>query len=212
MPFKRSRCSRQFMTKFTQSHREKLHGAPRPQACSTCAKCFRPTGSCSCTRRLSTVGRRCRVQGIRPCAAETPADAHEAQGQEGGAGPGALQPRLSPDGRAQRAPEHAQGPEALPVPPLWQDHPSAPKTAWISTGTPIPVKSVRLPDDADGGRTLATAELEAGLADVVKSLVQDVLDSQLPAQGLCAEESCASPGILQPLLTLTTATSESRHM
>ncbi|XP_008565219.1 PREDICTED: zinc finger and BTB domain-containing protein 48 isoform X2 [Galeopterus variegatus] len=53
------------------------------------------------------------------------------------------------------------------------------------------------------------AELEVGSAEViVESLAQGGLASQLPGQRLCAEESFASPGVLEPSLIITAAVPE----
>lgn len=53
------------------------------------------------------------------------------------------------------------------------------------------------------------AELEVGSAEViVESLAQGGLASQLPGQRLCAEESFASPGVMEPSLIITAAIPE----
>nr|XP_045007236.1 telomere zinc finger-associated protein isoform X2 [Jaculus jaculus] len=53
------------------------------------------------------------------------------------------------------------------------------------------------------------ADLEVGSAEViVESLAQGGLASQLPGQRLCAEESFASPGVLEPSLIITAAVPE----
>ncbi|XP_040143788.1 zinc finger and BTB domain-containing protein 48 isoform X1 [Ictidomys tridecemlineatus] len=53
------------------------------------------------------------------------------------------------------------------------------------------------------------AELEVGSAEViVESLAQGSLASQLPGQRLCAEESFAGPGVLEPSLIITAAVPE----
>ncbi|KAL1776236.1 zinc finger protein and BTB domain-containing protein 48 [Sigmodon hispidus] len=53
------------------------------------------------------------------------------------------------------------------------------------------------------------ADLEMGSAEViVESLTQGGLASQLPSQRLCAEESFASPGVLEPSLIITAAVPE----
>uniref|UniRef100_A0A8D2AHG1 Zinc finger and BTB domain-containing protein 48 n=1 Tax=Sciurus vulgaris TaxID=55149 RepID=A0A8D2AHG1_SCIVU len=53
------------------------------------------------------------------------------------------------------------------------------------------------------------SELEVGSAEViVESLAQGSLASQLPGQRLCAEESFAGPGVLEPSLIITAAVPE----
>lgn len=53
------------------------------------------------------------------------------------------------------------------------------------------------------------ADLEMGSAEViVESLTQGGLAAQLPSQRLCAEESFASPGVLEPSLIITAAVPE----
>lgn len=53
------------------------------------------------------------------------------------------------------------------------------------------------------------ADLEMGSAEViVESLTQGGLASQLPSQRLCAEESFASPSVLEPSLIITAAVPE----